>query len=143
MHVPTRKQNPASLRKSCRSDDRRLTENGKRKMVHAGDDFQAALTALRNKEVEREYVKRGLDVPSFVGSDRPTIADAAALSLANSYGGSFAMLGSIVTLWFVRICRSPNRCALHDKEFLLLGGSSSVRDGRLIRRPATLREGNV
>jgi len=33
-------------------------------------------------------------------------------------------------------CSSPIRCARHDKDFFLLGASSSVWDCRLIRRPA-------
>src|SRR5882724_8763035 len=33
-------------------------------------------------------------------------------------------------------CSSPNRCALHKKDLFLFGGSSSVWDCRLIRRPA-------
>jgi hypothetical protein len=61
----------------------RLTENGKRKMLPAGDDFQAALTALRSKEVQREYVKRGLDVPASASTDRTTIADAVAQFVKN------------------------------------------------------------
>jgi hypothetical protein len=61
----------------------RFTQDGKRKMLPAGDDFQAALTALRHKEMQREYVKRGLDMPSTVGSDRLTIADAVAQFIKN------------------------------------------------------------
>ena len=33
-------------------------------------------------------------------------------------------------------CSSPIRCARHEKDFFLLGASSSVWDCRLIRRPA-------
>lgn len=61
----------------------RFTQDGKRKMLPAGDDFQAALTALRHKEMQREYLKRGLDMPSTVGSDRLTIADAVAQFVKN------------------------------------------------------------
>ncbi len=61
----------------------RLTEDGKRKMIPAGDSFQAALTALRQKEMQREYTKRGLDVPAFTGGDRPTISDAVAQFIKN------------------------------------------------------------
>lgn len=61
----------------------RLTEEGKRKMLPAGDDFQTAVTMLRNKEVTREYLKRGMDVPSFAAGDRLTIADAVAQFVKN------------------------------------------------------------
>ena len=61
----------------------RFPENGKRRVEPLGQDFQAAVTAVRNKEVAREYTKRGMDVPALAGTDRPTIADAVAQFVKN------------------------------------------------------------
>ncbi len=57
----------------------RFTEGGKRITKPAGSNFSDAVVALRNKEVEREYTVRGLDVPNTPDNDsRLTIADATA-----------------------------------------------------------------
>jgi hypothetical protein len=40
-------------------------------------------------------------------------------------------------------CSLPSRCAPHQKDFFLLGGSSSVWDCRLIRRPAEVLAENA
>jgi len=54
----------------------RYTEGGKRTTEPTGQNFSEAMTACRNKEVEREYTKRGMDVPSFAETGRRTLADA-------------------------------------------------------------------
>jgi len=55
----------------------RYTEGGKRVTQPTGQNFSEAVTACRNKEVAREYIKRGLDLPPTHGNDsRRTIADA-------------------------------------------------------------------
>jgi integrase len=41
----------------------RFREGGKRVMLPVGQNFAEAVTALRNKQVAREYEKHGLDVP--------------------------------------------------------------------------------
>jgi hypothetical protein len=61
----------------------RFTENGKRTTQPVGTVLSDAITALRNKQIAREFVKHGLDVPVLTGSGRPTIADAVAQSVKN------------------------------------------------------------
>lgn len=57
----------------------RYTENGKRRMEPVGAYLDEAYTALLNREVRMESIKRGLPVPTTPGktdSDRTAIADA-------------------------------------------------------------------
>lgn len=54
----------------------RLTLNGKQVMQPVGANFQQALLEQRNKEMEVEYAKRGLDVPNLGSDSRRSIADA-------------------------------------------------------------------
>src|SRR5271163_3838979 len=64
--------------------------------------------------------------------------------ISNRFAGSFVrswqrdatcrLLARCQTDW--KHCSSPIRCARHEKDFFLLGASSSVWDCRLIRRPA-------
>jgi len=54
----------------------RYSENGKRRVEAVGQNIDQAFTAFCNKEVQREYLKRGMDVPAFAETDRLTIADA-------------------------------------------------------------------
>lgn len=54
----------------------RFTEGGKRYTKPAGANFVEAVTALRNKELEREYAVRGLDTPTTLSDSRVTVADA-------------------------------------------------------------------
>ena len=57
----------------------RFTENGKRITRPLGANFEDAVNACRNKEVEREYIRRGLNAPNAVAEPkRRTIADAVA-----------------------------------------------------------------
>jgi integrase len=62
----------------------RFTEAGTRKTKPAGSNFNDAVAALRNKELQREYTARGVDAPETVtGESRMTIAAAAAQFLTN------------------------------------------------------------
>jgi hypothetical protein len=61
----------------------RFTENGKRATQPLGTVLSDAFTALRNKQIAREFAKHGLDVSVLTGSGRPTIADAVAQFVKN------------------------------------------------------------
>ena len=62
----------------------RFTESGVRRTKPAGTNFNDAVVALRNKELQREYTARGVDAPQTMTTEsRMTIAAAAAQFLAN------------------------------------------------------------
>jgi integrase len=61
----------------------RYSEHGKRRVEAVGQDIDQAFTAFCNKEVTREYLKRGMDAPALAGSDRPTISEAVAQFIKN------------------------------------------------------------
>ena len=62
----------------------RFTEAGTRRTKPAGSNFNDAVAALRNKELQREYTARGVDAPNAITeSSRLTLAGAAAQFLAN------------------------------------------------------------
>jgi integrase len=55
----------------------RFTDGGKRTTKPVGQNFSEAVTALRNMQVSREFVKHGLDVPAgLTNGGRKTVADA-------------------------------------------------------------------
>jgi integrase len=64
----------------------RFKEGERRRLVPVGTNFSVAVTALSNKQMEREYTKRGLDVPGSVidPTGRLTVASAVAKFIRQS-----------------------------------------------------------
>src|SRR5882762_1938857 len=81
---PINPQEPKNAETRVTSYYLRFTEGGKRITKPAGANFLDAVTAMRNKEIEREFTARGLDVPNTLEKEsRPTIANATAQFIKN------------------------------------------------------------